>query len=365
MGDETDRTSTSRGITLFADMDFTTGSIDHQLTAGVSLKRNTLRYNDNESANPGDIDNNGLFITDRITLGDQWELIPGLSYETYSAETAVGADNNSIGILPKLTVGYHPFSTGALSGMKLYGSVARGMRAPSLTQLSLTETSSRTRRGVTTTTTTLANPDLEAEFSLNREIGLRYSGNNVFNQGDNMSVDLAIYKNDFTDKIEDVTVSSTTDGSGNTTTVNQLQNIGEANYEGVELAVRYDGGNFYGGLAAEYSEGTNEETGLDLNSVRPPNATVYFGTRLLERKLDVGFEVEGWGSKDEVGENDGVVGDSTEGTELVNLYASYQLTKYAKLDFRIDNVADQLYRRFDTIDNGMRRNVKLNLTVNY
>lgn len=370
VGSKTNRETISRGVNLFTNIGFA-GAIEncqHNLSIGVSNKK-TESENENASTIAGDITTQGWFIHDRIALGSDWEVVPGLRYESWEAENESGSDSDIATWLPKLTVGYSPFEN---SDVKFYASVAKGMRAPSMDDLLLNETvtSSRTRGGSTTntTSTTYSNSDLKAETATNKEVGFRFDESGIFTKSDRLAFDLAVYQNDFEDKIDEVVLSYSETTTGRTTNIVeevQMQNVGKAEYKGVELSIAYDAGAYFGGLSYEVTEGKNKDTNEDINSVRPANGLVYGGGRFLNDTLKVGAEVEAWRSKTEVGENDGVVGNSTKAASIANLFGSYEINEMVIIDARVNNLFDREYRKFDTIDNGMGRNIKLAVTMNY
>ena len=223
-------------------------------------------------------------------------------------------------------------------------------------------TQSRRRRGNTTTTITLANPNLKPEFADTYELGLRYQADDILREGDFLKASAAYYNQQFRDRIEDVTISSRKTGR-TTTNTRQTQNIGKAEISGIELKLDYDAGRFFAGGNAAFSEGKNKQTGKALNSVRPANGTAYAGTRFLNNRMTFGTEAEFFSGKTEEGQNQGVVGDSSDGSALFNLFGSYIPKDGMTVDLRVNNVLNREYRRFDQIDQGQGINGKLTLRL--
>ena len=293
-------------------------------------------------------------------------MIPGIRFEAFDAETKDGAAVDGHALLPKLTIAVKPFEDGAGRGTQFYTSYARGLRAPRLQEMQMagTQTQSRKRgRNTTTTTTiTLANPNLKPEFADTYELGLRYQADDILREGDFLKASAAYYTQQFRDRIEDVTISSRK-VRRTTTNTRQTQNIGKAEISGVELKLDYDAGTFFAGGNAAFSKGKNKQTGKALNSVRPANGTVYAGTRFLDNRMTFGTEAEFFSGKTEEGDNKGVVGESSDGSGLFNLFGSYIPKDGMTIDLRVNNVLNRGYRRFDQIDQGQGLNGKLTLRL--
>ena len=367
-GDFDNRKTDSYGGTGYSRLLFSHGDFEHSVDAGSSLSLSRLEVTTETGGTPtetaGDRLVYGVFVQDRIHYGDLLEVIPGLRYERYDVETDDGADSSGGELLPKVTVALTPFQGSALSGMQVHGSYARGLRAPRLQELTTDGQSSRTRRGQTTITNTLANPGLEAELSDQFEVGVRFNRAKAFTDGDRLRLSVVGFRNNISDRIEEVTINSVQDG--NTTTITeQIQNIGEATIQGLEAGADYDADTFFLGGTLAATSGENEETGEDLNSVRPLSGTLYGGLYFLEKRLRVGLEGEFFKGKNEVGQNQGVIGDSSAGASLFNLFAAYRHNHWMTVDARVNNVFDRQHRKFDQVDPGAGLNGKLSVRINF
>lgn len=367
-GDFDNRKTDSYGGTAYSTMLFSHGEFEHSVDVGGSLSLSQLGVVTEAGGTPtekaGQRQVYGAFVQDRIRYGRLLEIIPGLRYERYDVETDDGADSSGAEFLPKLTVALTPFQASALSGVQLHGSYARGLRAPRLQELTVDGQSSRTRRGQTTITRTLANPGLEAELSDQLEVGVRFNRAKVFTDGDRLRLSIVGFHNEISNRIEEVTVNSVQDG--NTTTITeQIQNIGKATIQGMEIAGGYDANIFFLGGTLAATSGENEETGEDLNSVRPLSGTLYGGLYFLGKRLRVGLEGEFFRGKNEVGQNQGVVGDSSAGASLFNVFAAYRHNNWMTVDARVNNVFNRQHRKFDQVDPGAGLNGKLSVRISY
>ncbi|MEM9315842.1 MAG: TonB-dependent receptor [Pseudomonadota bacterium] len=355
-GDLDDRETETFGGKLYVSQAITTGEIRHDISVGVSGSRDELAYVGGTDVG-GDRIGYGLFVQDRIALTERLVLIPGLRYELFDLKTDDDAESDGEELLAKLTANYR--FTGNWS---LFGSYADGLRAPRLNELLLGSTASRTRGGSTTVTVTLPSENLGPETSRSYELGSRWDS--LF--GDSVSVagSLTLFRNDFRDRIDDVLLSSVTEGN-TTTNTTRLENVGEAFTQGVEASFTADFGNFDASLNVAYTEGEREDTGEELNSVRPARGTVTVGWKTLDQKFRVQAELETFASKDEVGENDNVVGDSADGATLGNLFATYRLSDQGTVSLRINNITDVSYRRFDQIDPSIGRTIRGEVTLQF
>lgn len=363
-GDFDNRIATSYGLTGYATYLTQTGAFDHQIATGGSYVDNNLDYTaqtgGDPSENAGTRKSFGVFVQDQINYDEWLEIIAGLRYEGFDTKSDDGVEISGGALLPKLTVAITPFA----EDIQFYGTYARGMRSPRLNELQLDDTTTVPRGSQTTITTVLSNPNLEPEFADTFEAGIRYQRSGLVTPDDILRASIVYYNSQYQNRIEEVRISS--DTVGNTTTnVDQIQNIGEAYIQGVELSASYDSGRFFIGGNAAFSNGKNRQTDEELNSVRPANGVVYAGLRFFEETLSMGAEAEMFAGKDEVGDNQGVFGNSTSGASLFNVFAVYKPTENFSLDARVNNIFNRQYRRFDQIDNGPGLNGKISMRVKF
>ncbi|RMB13020.1 TonB-dependent heme/hemoglobin receptor [Eilatimonas milleporae] len=348
----------SIGGKAYAGYRFNAAGMSHDLYVGASGVKDDLEFVGDSSDVSGTRASYGFFVQDRVKIGDYITLIPGLRYELFDLKRDNGPGSEGDFFLPKITAAVSPL--GRDSGLELVGSFSKGLTAPRLSNLTVDLTTERTRRGSTTVNVILASDNIQAELSNSYELALRYRG--ALFGGDFLRASVGVFRNDFSNRIENVILDSRTEGNV-TTITQQLQNIGEARIEGIEVDFRYDAGTYFAGGQFSASDGERKDTDVPLNSVRPVRGSLFLGVRLLDQKLELGTEMESFGSQTEFGENQNVVGDSSEGATIFNLFGAYRFSSRTALTTRINNVTDRLYRRFDQIDNSIGLNARLALNI--
>lgn len=356
-GDLDDRDAESFGGQAYVSTVLNSGLIRHDVTFGVSGTRDELEYVGDSSDIGGDRIGYGVFVQDRIAATDSLVLIPGLRYERFDVSTEQGAESTGGEWLPKLTANYS-----LTDELVLTASYADGLRAPRLNELILGSVSERTRRGATTVTVRLPSEGIEAETSRNFEMGMQLQLPILDTAG--FSGGLTLFRNEFSNRIDNVLISSVVEGD-TTTNTSQLQNVGEAWIQGIESRLAFDFGaiDFSANLA--YTEGEREDTGAELNSVRPARGTLLLGWESVDGRLRLQAEMEGFADKDEIGENDNVVGNSSESEAIGNLFAQYRFSDSSYMSLRVNNVADANYRRFDQIDPSIGRTIRLEIGLQF
>lgn len=346
----------TRGFQSYVSQQYQLGSVNVDLSAGASGSFNSLAFDGETSDTGGESDNYGVFVQGLIRINEKLRIIPGLRYERYTLDTEENLSSSGNEWTPKLTINYELFD-----GYSVYGTYARGIRAPLLNDLVLGSTSERTRRGNTTITTQLPTDALTYELSDTYDVGLRI--NHKLSETIRLKGSVGVFRNDIKDRIESVVLSR--EEQGRTVTItNQIQNVGNAFIEGIEANIELDYGNYVFGATYANTDGEREDTGEELNSVRPEQGTAYIGWNGLNQRLALRAELEAFGSKTELGDG-GVVGDSSDSATIGNLYAAYGINDKTVIKARINNIADEAYRRFDQIDNAVGRNVRIELLYRF
>lgn len=350
------RDVTTQGFKSFISQRTGLGGVEMDVSLGVSGSANELEYIEASSDIGGESQNAGIFAQARVQLTDVWSIVPGLRYETFDLKTELGTATSGSAWTPKFTTNYR-----LAKGVTLYGSIARGIRAPSLNNLVLGSTSERVRGRNTTITTQLPTEQLDYEMADTFDLGLRV--NRVVGEDSRIKGNITLFRNDVSDRIESLVLSREVDGR-TTRITTQYQNVGDSVIEGIEVDISYHWGNMSSGMTYSRSQGERKDTGEELNSVRPEMGNVFVQWSGLDDKLVLRADVESFGSKTEIGESD-IIGASSDAATIANLFAGYALNDKTVVKARVNNVTDKQYRRFDQIDNAMGRNVRVELVYRF
>lgn len=166
---------------------------------------------------------------------------------------------------------------------QVWAQAGRGFRAPTINEMySPTSLISRTEQASGTIVnglwSSVANPDLKAERSLNLEAGYRY-------QTDNLLFGVSLFKDQYSDMIDTVTLVQNPDVVYQTCTrgvcttsqgnqYNTTANIGEADVKGAEIEAAWRINRaFSSRIAYSYNEG-EKENGDPLRSINPASAVL-------------------------------------------------------------------------------------------
>ena len=272
------------------------------------------------------------------------EIVGAARYDHYRLESASTTTDGSR-ISPKITVGVTP-----VPGIQPYVSYAEGYRAPSVTETLIAGAHATgggpaffvCPDGTTGLFCFLPNPNLRPEVGKNKEVGVNFKFDSVFNKGDAFRAKLNAFQNDVDDYIELVASPPVATMFGRFSQYYQYQNIPSARIRGLELEASYDAGGWFMGLNGTLQKGENTQTGVGLATIQPARLTTTGGVRLLDRKLTLSAQ---WSA---VAANDDVPAGYLPSTSynLVNLYATYQPTKDVTVNLGIDNVFNEYYRPY-------------------
>ena len=302
------------------------------LTAGAQASRQ-LRRNPRTLANgtviygsgthpEGNTEMLGVFVQSELTWEDRLTLIAGVRFDDQHLDpgngvpTATEVDNEVFS--PKLAALYN-----FTSHFGVFGSYARTERLPTLD-----ETFSRSgARG--------ANFSLKPEKSDNSELGATFSFASLATDNDSLTLKLTSFQNDVTNLI-------TTSTAGSYYSIN----VGEARYQGVELEAEYVQRSFYVRAAASSMEGTDEITGLPLNTIPADELSVTAAYLLRPAGMTFGWRGEFASGQDEV---TGAFAVPTPGYAVHSLFGSWKPQRgfLQGMDVRvgIDNLNDKTFRR--------------------
>ncbi|MCB8747030.1 TonB-dependent hemoglobin/transferrin/lactoferrin family receptor [Rhodoferax sp. U2-2l] len=217
-------------------------------------------------------------------LSERWSITPGVRFDRFSIDVrsqdgyfppaaAPGSSLSGSAVSPKLGVLWR-----ATPQWSLYGNYATGFRAPEGQQVNSTLEAS--------TAKLLANPDLKPEKSRTLEFGVK-------GRWDRLALDMALFTSRFDDLIQEKKNLGTANGltaSSANPTLFQTVNIDQASISGFEIQGQYHWGQVAGGqLCTPFSygraRGTNDVTGLPLNSIDP--ATLSLGLSYRQPAWDV------------------------------------------------------------------------------
>lgn len=207
-------------------------------------------------------------------LSERWSITPGVRFDRFSIDVqsqdgyfppaaAPGSSLSGSAVSPKLGVLWR-----AAPQWSLYGNYATGFRAPEGQQVN--------SRLELPNATLLANPDLKPEESRTLEFGVK-------GRWDRLMLNMAVFTSRFDNLIQEKKNLGTANGlpaSGTNPAFFQTVNIDKASISGFEIEGQYHWGQVAGGqLSTPFSygraRGTNDVTGLPLNSIDP--ATLSLG----------------------------------------------------------------------------------------
>ena len=144
-----------------------------RLSAGYDWERET-----NPNVAGFDLDNQGFFVQQQFTLADRWFATAGLRVDS--------KESYSTFVSPKLSMGGFlvPPRPGALSSLKAFGNIGRGVKSPTFTE----------RFGGAGFAD--PNPDIQVELARSADLGLEATIG-----GERLRASAIYFNNDFTDQI--------------------------------------------------------------------------------------------------------------------------------------------------------------------
>lgn len=296
-------------LAVALDKDIFSETMQQQWLYGASFEQRAVQYSaidrryigqSDELASPPvidpdqvpqtDIDAFSLYARDVIKFGQGWALslggrYDGLKYrpqfdEQFIDNTQTVGDVDFSAVTWQSNLSYQLTAT-----QQLWLQAGRGFRAPTVAEMyAPTSLISRTEQATGTVVddlfSSVANPDLQAERSLNLEAGYRY-------QSDNLMLGIAIFKDNYSDMIDTVTRIQNPDvvyetcsrGECNVSLGNQyntFDNTGEADVKGIEFEAAWRITTALSSrLAYSYNEG-DKANGDPLRSINPASAVLGF-----------------------------------------------------------------------------------------
>ncbi|MCG5525392.1 TonB-dependent hemoglobin/transferrin/lactoferrin family receptor [Ectothiorhodospira haloalkaliphila] len=360
---DTDRYDETRLRTVGLDMTNTTwlrtGAVDHELLVGLEHYRDRQRGRRDGDRRPQYPDarqeTTGVFITDRILIGERWEVSPGLRFDRFHKD----ADDQ-----PSITEsewsGQLTATFMVAPGWDLFGGYSEAFRAPSLTNLYV--------GGVHFGNNFFEpNPDLKPEKARNKELGLSYHGQGIWQAQDQVRARLSIYQNDVEDYIDEQVESDPPVGPpppGGPTGRTISENVRDARLRGQELEFQYLNPDYFVAMNASRIRGDNRTDGEPLSGIPADSLSLEGGIHVMGGQLTLGGRLTRAWSQDRVPDG----GESTDGYTLTDLFMTLQpkaAGERLRLDFGIDNVTDKAYRPHLAAINDPGRNVKIQASYRF
>lgn len=235
---------------------FDTGSVGHALSAGYEWfetenSRTNVRYIDRSATHyPGEKgDSSSIYLEDAIAVGNTI-ITPGVRYDRYKASMIGGKTQTFSDLSKALSISHH-----LDSGLSLFASYTELFRAPDTIEAIRVSSDGYAQKN-----------DLEPETGDNKEIGISFERDGLWERNDTLSLSAKLFRTDY----ENLIVQTATPGI---VKLNNRYNAGEATVDGIELAARYSWQNL--SFGASYSR-TDSDYKNPLDAVsRGKNIHVY------------------------------------------------------------------------------------------
>lgn len=288
----------------------------------------------------------GGFIQLKSDYANLFQVITAGRYDAYHFN-AGGVENDQSRFSPKITLGLWPRSQ-----VTPYASYAEGYRSPTLTE-TLVIGAHPTGGGPGAFVCPDGNPgffcfqqnlNLRPEVGKNKELGMNFKFDNVYQPGDAFRAKVNVFRNDISDFIE-LTGTGAFSAIYQTFNFYQYQNITSARIEGVEVESTYDAGGWFAGLAGQTQRGRNTATNAFLANIQPDKVVTTLGVRLFDRRLTAMVRWAAVAAQNELPANF----VPTESYNLVNLYVGYKLSEMATLSFSVDNLLNEFYHTYPVV----------------
>lgn len=295
----------------------------------------------------------GIYLSDTFDIGERLSVVASLRRDDYRTQDRSTADETrNTALSKKLQVSYRPFADGTMEGLSLFALVGTGFRAPSVH-----ETFGRGESGVNCSqgrrgfacSERIPNADLAAETNNSWEAGVRFAGEGVFDDGDQIRLSVGYIDNDVEDFIATQQLPpGETVINGRTYSVlrSTFTNINEADVSGWEYSLNYSGRRWFASLAAQTMDGRDTTTGLNLRDVSPHSRNASVGAYLFDGRARVGLDVTSRADK-EIDEDPSF---NRLAYTVFDIFASYRLGDRYKIQLRVENATDELYtKRFQSL----------------
>lgn len=319
---------TTSGMNVRNASRFEGWGMSHTLTYGGDY---SLMNGDSVDANFGKGDQRayGTFLQWEGKYDTWLDLIGALRYDGYQldgmSKPAPGNPSHPVSLegerwSPRLTVGVTP-----LEGIQFYGTYAEGYRTPHMQDVF--------RQNGAHGAGYEPNLTLKPEVAKTWEAGINLKHDGVFTGDDLVRAKVNVFHTKVDDYIDTV-------AAGGVTT---SRNVGTALLKGIELEGVYDYGIGFVNLAASFTDAKMHDgptAGATLSNTPLDNVSLTLGFRALEDRLVYGVQYQS------LGEVTRVLSTGPKfypRTDLVNVFANWDVNDNLKLDFGVDNIFDKAY----------------------
>ena len=316
-----------------------------------------------------------LYLRDRIgLLDDRLELTLGARYDRYEYSPQLDARfQDNTGTVRDVSFASPTWQAGLafefVPQHTLWLQAGRGFRAPTTGEMyaptsTTTITEVATGNSVTVPSSA-ANPDLEAETSLNLEAGWRW-------EGENARVGVSVFRDRYDDFIDTLRITgnagteyqSCSRGTCTSTmgySYSTVDNVGEVTVKGAEAEALWRLGEAWL-LRAAYSHNQGEQAdGTPLNSINPDRGVLGLGWQGVDGRARVNASVTHALAKKrgDVEAGSDVFGAAAEpflsdAYTVVDLYGSFRFNGHLRLNAGVYNLFDEEYYQWARIRNVTR-----------
>ncbi len=342
------------GIRAYNASRFETESFKHTLTYGADYYKLRGR-SDTDNFGNGEQQAYGGFLQWQGEYQKWLELIGAVRYDGYKLDGTskatpstpsqdVSLDGNRVS--PRFSVGVTPFD-----GIQFYGLYAQGYRVPHMQDVF--------RQNGAHGSGYEPNLFLKPEVATSYEAGINLRRDDVIEAGDQLRAKLNIFHTNVKDYINTVKTGSVTTS----------ENVGTARLRGVEVEGTYDAWWGYVNIGASYTNAEMKDgvyKGESLSNTPLHNFSAALGLKAFDERLIYGIEYQSVGKVTRAISNGVVVYPRT---DLVNVFANWQINDTVKLDFGVDNVFNKAYTDAQTgwatgtdIEQGKGRTFKIAIT---
>ncbi|SEB88001.1 TonB-dependent receptor domain-containing protein [Rhodobacter sp. 24-YEA-8] len=322
-------------LTNHANVDLSNG-VNLDLTFGVSWQQNDFRTYERRGGNhPGTLDKSSLFSEAVADFG-RWSLIGGLRYDHWEVSGTRTAPANEYversggEVLPKLGLSFD-----LTPEIELYGTYSHTFRPPSSHEVFYANVPFNTGVGSSNNN----NLDLKPELSKGVDLGVNWRRDGLFSAEDQVRLKVGYFNN----RIKNYIVNDLQGG-----VVRWVNTDGTVKSHGVEIEGSYDAGLYYANIGYSDSKTDDVPTGFGTGggngegSIQPDRvATVDFGVRLLDQRLQLGAQYRYVGTGKEAEFFNGW--QETAAYDLWDLYGSYKVNDTVQAFFSVENITDKTY----------------------